>query len=104
MSDAAHPHLSPVIELLLELRSYLALPGNQFLWSGWESTEEALSEVDRLILLAERGEPGIPMLLRSLFTPTGDVHEVSLSSGWSDEYRSLASRCDEVLSSPPYLA
>ena len=36
-------------------------------------------------------------VLKLLFAPTGSIQEVSISSGWGQEFLSLSARFDEVI-------
>jgi len=76
-----------------ETRAFLALEGNDYSWSSWEDQNDALSEIDSIITELENGSfPDI----RILFAPTGPIQEVSLSSGWGDEFLELAYRFDQA--------
>jgi len=81
-------------DVLLEARSLLALPGNNFDWSWWEDAEEALREIDHMITLLEQGWVPARSAISVLFAPGGPITEVSLSSGWSQKYLALAERFD----------
>ena len=83
--------------VLREARALLALPGNNFDWSAWEDATAALAEVDRHIATLEAGRLPPRLLVQVLFAPTGPIQEVSLSSGWADEFLALADRCDVAL-------
>ena len=86
--------LQGLIDVMRDARKLLALPGNDFAWSSWEDREAALAEVDAHIATLERG--AVPDL-SVLFLPTGPIQEVSLSSGWSAEFLSLADRFDHEI-------
>ncbi|HYJ80517.1 MAG TPA: hypothetical protein VEW03_12970, partial [Longimicrobiaceae bacterium] len=84
------PTRRELADVLRETRELLARPDNDFAWSSWEDADDALREIDGLITAVERGEvPG-----SVLFAPTGPIQEVSLSSGWGDEFLALADRWD----------
>ena len=68
--------------------------GNDFSWSGWDDAAAATLEVDAVVLkLNERILPDIGTVL---FLPTGPLQELSLSSGWGDEFIRLAEWFDEA--------
>jgi hypothetical protein len=92
--DDARQQLANVLR---EARSLLALPGNDFAWSSWEDTGAALAEVDGLIATLEAGRLPSRLTVSVLFAPTGPIQEVSLSSGWADEFLALAARCDAAV-------
>jgi hypothetical protein len=85
-------HLQKLIAILREARTFLALEGNDFSWSSWGDRNQAISEIDSIIRELEKGS--VPDM-RILFVPTGPIQEVSLSSGWGNEFLELANRFDK---------
>ena len=83
-----------LIDVMREARRLLALPENDFSWSSWKDQQAALAEIDEHIDILERGS--LPNL-SALFLPTGPIQEVSLSSGWGEEFLRLAERFDREL-------
>src|SRR5262245_8683922 len=83
--------------VLRETRSLLALPDNDFAWSSWGNAEAALAELDGLVATLEAGQLPSRLTIPVLFAPTGPIQEVSLSSGWGDEFLALTVRCDSAL-------
>src|SRR5262245_41444106 len=88
--DARHE----LADILRQARELLARPGNDFAWSSWEDTSAALAELDRQIAAVESGQLPPQLDLAVLFGPTGPIQEVSLSSGWGDEFLAVAARFD----------
>jgi len=85
-----------LLAILQAMRELLALPGNDFVWSSWKGSDHALAEWDGLIAAVHRGE--FPReQLELLFLPTGDLQEVSMSSGWTQQYLELASKVDDAV-------
>jgi hypothetical protein len=86
-----------LIAVLKDARALLAKPDNDYSWSSWESAKDALEEIDGLIADLRNGP--IPDFddVRVLFLPTGPIQEVSLSSGWGDEFLKLAERADAAI-------
>ena len=80
--------------VLREARSLLARPENDFAWSSWPDAGAALAELDGLIATLEAGRLPSRLAVSVLFAPTGPIQEVSLSSGWADEFLALAARWD----------
>ena len=91
--DASWRELS---EVLREARAWLALPGNRFDWSSWADSDAALREVDALIATLDADRLPNRLTIRVLFAPTGPIQEVSLSSGWADEFLALTERFDRA--------
>jgi hypothetical protein len=91
-----NPAGDELISVLREARELLARPGNDFAWSSWDDAVAALHEIDRLIATIEWGELPDRFEVWRLFAPTGPIQEVSLSSGWGEEFLGIASRFDAV--------
>ncbi len=83
-------------DVLREARALIARPGNDFSWSSFIDQEAALDEIDRHIARLEAGEARAGDMA-VLFLPTGPIQEVSLSSGWGDEFVALADRFDKAV-------
>jgi hypothetical protein len=81
-------------DVLLDARSLITLPDNCFDWSSWEDADAAVREIDGLVAVLESGRSPSRLSVSVLFAPTGPIQEVSLSSGWAEEFLALAERCD----------
>jgi hypothetical protein len=79
-----------LIEVLELARKGLAHPENDFSWSSWGDAGAALSELDGHIATLRAGRDVARLDLDVLFAATGDICEVALSSGWSENYLRLA--------------
>ena len=84
--------LQKLTAVLREAKALLALESNDFSWSSWRDQNQAVSEIDSIIAKLENG--AIPDM-RILFAPTGPIQEVSLSSGWGNQFMELAERFDK---------
>jgi hypothetical protein len=84
-----------LIDVLLEARRLIALPGNDFSWSSFVDRAAALEEIDGGISRLREGATDTGDMA-VLFLPTGPIQEVSLSSGWGDEFVALADRFDRA--------
>ena len=82
-----------LISVLCDTRSYLARMDADFSWTGWQDQSVALSELDQIIDLASARKLDISAMSH-FYAPTGPIQEVSLSSGWADEFLELADRFD----------
>lgn len=90
------PNLDQLITVFEEAKALIAHPDNDFSWSSWIDQEHALAELDAIIAaLRSGGRPSL--LLGILFAPTGPMQEVSLSSGWGQEFLALAERFDAAM-------
>ena len=89
--------LRKLIGVFEDTRRLLSLPDNDFSWSGWEDTADALEEIDAVLARLRSAESHVPAYSSILFAPTGPIQEVSLSSGWGDEFIALADRYDAAM-------
>ena len=89
--------LETLAAVLREARALLAIPDNCFAWSSWRSSAKALAEMDAAIAMCDAG--GTPDIerLKLLFAPTGAIQEVSISSGWAEEFLAVAKRFDSAI-------
>jgi hypothetical protein len=92
-----NPMHRSLANVLGETRSLLALPSNDYAWSSWADADAALAEVDRMIAALEAGLLPSRLTLSVLFAPTGPIQEVSISSGWGEEFLALAARFDAAV-------
>ncbi|HZN69812.1 MAG TPA: hypothetical protein VFB66_31350 [Tepidisphaeraceae bacterium] len=92
MTDAK----SELANTLREAAAWLARPDNNFDWSAWEDADEALAEVSAHIATLDAGKLPPKLDLTVLFAATAPIQEVSLSSGWGDEFLDLAARFDRA--------
>ena len=89
--------IQPLLDVFRETRDLLARPDNDFMWSSWEDAPAALREMDELLSRLESGTLPARHEMEVLFLPTGPIQEVSLSSGWGNEFLSLADRFDAAV-------
>jgi hypothetical protein len=90
MSDAK----TKLADVLREAIVWLQRPDNDFAWSSWNDAAEAVSELTAHIATLDAGKLPPKLDLTVLFAPTGPIQEVSVSSGWGEEFLSLAERFD----------
>ena len=86
-----------LVAALRDARAFLARPDNDFAWSSWEDEQAAFREIDGLISRIESGSLPPRLDLTVLFAPTGPIQEVSVSSGWGQEFLRLADRFDAAM-------
>ena len=91
------PSLSKLIFVFEETRKLLERPQNDFTWSSWEDREAALGEIDQVLSALRSGNLPGESTLEVLFAPTGPIQEVSLSSGWDDDFIRLSDMFDEAM-------
>jgi len=95
--DSMNSKREKLIEILREARAFLARPDNDFAWSSWEDAPAALREIDGIVSRIESADMPKRAAIEVLFLPTGPIQEVSLSSGWGQEFVELASRFDSAI-------
>ena len=81
-----------LIDILKEARALMARDDNDFAWSSWIDQDHAIAEINSIIAELENvsvREIGV------LFAPTGPIQEVSLRSGWGNQFLELAERFDK---------
>ena len=93
MSDAK----SKLPDVLREAIVWLRRPDNDFAWSSWNDADEAVSELAAHVAMLDAGKLPPKLDVTVLFAPTGPIQEVSVSSGWGDEFLSLAARFDRAV-------
>lgn len=89
-----------LLEVFYEARQLVRRPGNDFIWSFWEDFEEADLELKGIISALEAREPVNVTQMGVMFTATGPLQEVAMSSGWSAEFLDLAERFDAAMAAP----
>lgn len=93
------PDIGKLTSVFEEARRLLAMQDNEYSWSSWLDSEDALSEIDQILSALRSGVLPPPLTLEVLFAPTGPIQEVSLSSGWGNEFLELAGRFDDAMAS-----
>ena len=92
-------NLSKLISVFEETRRGLDQPGNCFDWSSWTDSEAALKEIDEVLAELRTGTLPDNFRLQVLFAATGNIQEVSLSSGWGHYFLDLSARFDAAMAS-----
>jgi len=95
--DARQGNFASLEAVFSDARKLLERPDNDFSWSSWGDAKEALAEIDQIIAEIRGGHIPRSLSMSVLFAPTGPIQEVSVSSGWGDEFLALASRFDAAL-------
>jgi hypothetical protein len=88
--------LANLIDVLTRTRQLLLMPDNDFAWLQWDDAASAVRDIDRFIEVLREGKLPPRMNLSILFAPTGSLQEVSLSSGWGDEFIALSAQFDRA--------
>jgi hypothetical protein len=67
------------------------------MWSSWLDTEDALQELDEIAAALESGALLPAHQIGVVFAPTGPMHELAVSSGWSAAFGQIAAEVDAAL-------
>lgn len=93
----ANPRSFQLVAILNETKALISRSTTDLSHADWADAEEALREIDFHIAKLHNGElDGLPRL-RLLFAPTGQLQDVSIDSGWGEEFRELAARFDAAV-------
>jgi len=82
--------------LFAETVALVKLPDNDFTYSCWEDSSEAVAELEQAIAQARTGQTHAMSGLTWFFLPAGPLQETALSSGWGDAFLGLADRADAL--------
>ena len=85
-----------LLEVMGDLKRLISLPTNDYSWSSWPDQASALREIDSIFARLRNGDESAVGVMEVLFLPTGPAQEVSLSSGWGDEFLTIAERFDRA--------
>lgn len=86
-----------LIDIFQRARELVVLPDNDFSWSSWSDAETAATEIDGIVGQLQRGQTPDQLTMEVLFTATGPMQELGLSSGWGNRFLQLAREFDEAL-------
>lgn len=86
-----------LVAVLADTRTMLAREDNDFSWSRWANSNEAVAEIDDIVRRINAAETIKLLPLQILFGPTSSLQEVSIESGWGDHFLRLASRFDDAI-------
>ena len=86
-----------LVDVLDDTRTLLAREDNDFSWSRWANSNEAVAEIDDILRRINAAETIKLLPLQVLFGPTSSLQEVSIESGWGEEFLKLASRFDNAV-------
>ena len=67
------------------------------MWSSWLDAEDALGELDEIAVALTSGAVLPAHQIAVVVAPTGPMHELAVSSGWSAEFGEIADEIDAAL-------
>lgn len=86
-----------VISILLEVRSIIDSLYTDVVWSRFNNVNEALEYIDSSIEALTRQDGSVLDDLKILFAPTGSLQEISIRSGWGNEFIEISSKFDAAM-------
>ena len=78
--------------ILRDTQQLLNRAGNDFAWSSWDDAAAAEDELQEHLRRVEQGDYTRLFDLQVLYAPTGPIQEVSVSSGWGQEFLVVAAK------------
>ena len=85
-----------LVAVLRRAKTLVSRAGNKFGWSRWNDADDAIREIDfKISLIETQPEPDL-FVVGELFTPTGAMQELSIDSGWADEFEDLAQQFTSI--------
>jgi hypothetical protein len=91
-----NPNTYEIIQILDKIIGKLSKPDCNVLWSHYDSQVEALTDIKDHIERLKKNDFSKIEDLKLLFAPTGSLQEISISSGWGNEFLVLATQFDKV--------
>jgi hypothetical protein len=89
--------LDELIQVLHQVITYYRLPDTDVCFSRYDMTEDAIKDMQSIIDSLKNNELSVLDKLSLLFAPTGSVQEISMSSGWGEEYIEISSHVDRLI-------
>lgn len=94
------PSVPKLLEVFEKIRELAIRPENDFSWSWWDDADGVLREIDPILNQLRTGSMPVSNSFTSLFLPTSGLQELSLSSGWGNEFVEIANEFDFAMSEP----
>ncbi len=86
-----------IINILEVVKEIIKATDTDFIWTGFDSEEEIINELDHHILKLKMEDFSEIEDLIVWFLPTADIQEISLSSGWNDQYLFISEIFDKAI-------
>lgn len=84
-------------KILEEVLEIVKSDDTDIFWSCYNSVEDLVEDLYSLMDRLRRGDETAQEDVRLLFAPTGSLQEISISSGWGNQFVNIASKIDELL-------
>ena len=86
-----------LLDVLQDAKVLISRPWNDFVWSEWDSASTALAEIQGIEEQITNNDFSRLSHLELIFAPTGAMQELSMASGWADDFLSLVNRFDKAV-------
>lgn len=83
--------------IFLEIKQIVDSPNTDTVFSNYNTPNELLDDLDKYIEKLEIKDETILSKINFLVAPTNDLQEVSLSSGWGQEFIRLSMEIDKII-------
>ena len=90
-------HADAVIGILEEVVRIVDRPETDVAWSQYNNVQETVKDIKHHIARLQNDDFSRIEDLAMLFAPTGSLQEISISSGWGDEFLEIAARFDRAV-------
>jgi hypothetical protein len=94
------PDVQKLLGVFEKVRELVTRHDNDFSWAWWDDCDSALREIDPILEALRQGTMPVSNAFASLFLPTSGLQELSLSSGWGDEFVEVANEFDAAMAEP----
>ncbi len=89
--------IKEVIKVLEKVKEIIVNYELDLSYSTYESEKQLISDLDVYITKLKTNDLSCKKEISVLFAPTGDLQEIAIDSGWSDEYIELAQIIDRCI-------
>ena len=89
--------MDKIVFQLNRLKKYLLHPDTDISWSYIDDVNEIIERIDLLEKGIRNGNDTAFKELLYLLAPTNDLQEISISSGWGDEFLDIAESLEKQI-------
>ncbi len=89
--------IKEIIKVLEKVREIIVNYEMDLSYSTYESEKQLISDLEVYITELKTNDLSCKKEISVLFAPTGDLQEIAIDSGWSDEYIELAKIIDRCI-------
>jgi len=88
---------SVILEQILRLKHLISQPDTDVLWSSYNSADEVIKKLESIEAGIKSRDISALDKIHFMLLPTGDLQEISISSGWGHEFLKIAETVDNAL-------